>query len=91
MFFLQLGIGNDTHVIVYDNNAASGMYSAGRVWWMFKVSQWGTPITSVHCDVATVQKHNYSALTVEVYTLYISISYLTGTYRQRYLNSLTKY
>ena len=34
----QLGISNVTHVIIYDNNATTGMYSAGRVWWMFKVS-----------------------------------------------------
>ncbi|MEZ5850447.1 MAG: 3-mercaptopyruvate sulfurtransferase [Hyphomicrobiaceae bacterium] len=29
----QMGIGNDTHVVVYDSE---GMYSAGRVWWMFR-------------------------------------------------------
>ena len=33
----QMGISNDTHVVVYDNNSSFGMYSAGRVWWMFKV------------------------------------------------------
>lgn len=33
----KMGIGNDTHVVIYDNNAKFGFYSAGRVWWMFKV------------------------------------------------------
>uniref|UniRef100_A0A1A8IVU2 Sulfurtransferase n=1 Tax=Nothobranchius kuhntae TaxID=321403 RepID=A0A1A8IVU2_NOTKU len=39
-FFSQyvgdLGIGNDTHVVVYDTSD-SGSYSAPRVWWMFRV------------------------------------------------------
>lgn len=26
------------HVIVYDNNDDVGMFSAARLWWMFKVS-----------------------------------------------------
>ncbi len=30
----ELGIGNDDHVIVYD---AQGIYSAPRVWWLFRV------------------------------------------------------
>jgi thiosulfate/3-mercaptopyruvate sulfurtransferase len=30
----RLGIGNDTHVICYD---AAGLFSAARVWWMFRV------------------------------------------------------
>ena len=29
-----LGVGNDTHVVVYDT---VGLYSAARVWWMFRV------------------------------------------------------
>lgn len=29
-----LGVGNDTHVVVYDRE---GMMSAGRAWWMFRV------------------------------------------------------
>ncbi len=29
----RLGIGNDTRVVVYDSE---GLYSAGRVWWMFR-------------------------------------------------------
>ena len=29
-----LGIGNDSHVVVYDT---VGLYSAARVWWMFRV------------------------------------------------------
>ena len=37
-FFIQMGINNDTHVVVYDNNPNLGFYSTGRVWWMFKVS-----------------------------------------------------
>ena len=32
-----MGISNDTHVVIYDNNATFGFYSAGRPWWMFKV------------------------------------------------------
>lgn len=31
----SLGINNDSHVIVYDNNAA-GLFSAPRVWWMLR-------------------------------------------------------
>jgi thiosulfate/3-mercaptopyruvate sulfurtransferase len=33
----QLGISNDDHVIVYDNNSNLGMFSAPRVWFMFKL------------------------------------------------------
>ncbi|KAM9843739.1 3-mercaptopyruvate sulfurtransferase [Aulostomus maculatus] len=32
----DLGIGNDTHVIVYDTSPF-GSYSAPRVWWMFRL------------------------------------------------------
>lgn len=39
-FFSQvvgdLGIDNDTHVVVYDTSSA-GSFSAPRVWWMFRV------------------------------------------------------
>ena len=33
-----MGVSNDTHVVLYDNNEKLGMYSVGRAWWMFKVS-----------------------------------------------------
>ena len=33
----NLGICNDTHVVVYDNHSDYGMFSAPRVWWMFRV------------------------------------------------------
>jgi thiosulfate/3-mercaptopyruvate sulfurtransferase len=33
----ELGICNDTHVIVYDNNELFGLLSAQRVWWTFRV------------------------------------------------------
>ena len=33
----KLGINNNTHVIVYDNNPNFGLFSAQRVWWMFRV------------------------------------------------------
>ena len=36
-FFLQMGITNETHVVIYDNHTKFGFYSGGRVWWMFKV------------------------------------------------------
>lgn len=32
----HLGIGNDTHVVVYDTHEL-GAYSAPRVWWMFRL------------------------------------------------------
>ena len=32
----RLGINNQTHVVVYDNNATFGLFSAQRVWWMFR-------------------------------------------------------
>jgi thiosulfate/3-mercaptopyruvate sulfurtransferase len=37
-----LGIGQDTHVVIYD---ALGLFSAPRAWWMFKV--FGHPFVSV--------------------------------------------
>jgi thiosulfate/3-mercaptopyruvate sulfurtransferase len=33
----KLGISNDSHVVIYDNNAIFGMFSAARVWFMFHV------------------------------------------------------
>ena len=33
-----LGVGNDSHVVVYDT---VGLYSAARVWWMFRVFGYG--------------------------------------------------
>lgn len=33
----NLGINNNTHVIVYDNNETFGVFSCPRVWWTFKV------------------------------------------------------
>ena len=32
----SLGIHNDSHVVVYDNNEKSGLFSAPRVWWMLR-------------------------------------------------------
>ena len=31
----KLGISNDSHVVIYDNNEQFGMFSAARVWWLF--------------------------------------------------------
>lgn len=36
---LQLGVGGDDHVVVYDNHR-EGMMSSPRVWWMFRVSDY---------------------------------------------------
>ncbi|XP_071495723.1 3-mercaptopyruvate sulfurtransferase-like [Diadema antillarum] len=33
----NLGICNETHVVVYDNHADFGVFSAPRVWWLFRV------------------------------------------------------
>lgn len=33
----EMGVSNDTHVVLYDNNEKLGMYSVGRAWWMFKI------------------------------------------------------
>lgn len=33
----QLGISNNHHVFVYDGHPQLGIYSAARVWWMFRV------------------------------------------------------
>ena len=33
----NLGINNSTHVVVYDNNEKFGLFSAQRVWWIFRV------------------------------------------------------
>ena len=32
----KLGVGSDTHVIVYDNSANFGLFSAARAWWLFR-------------------------------------------------------
>ena len=32
----KLGVGNDTHVVVYDNNPTFGMFSAPRAWWLLR-------------------------------------------------------
>ncbi|XP_070580249.1 3-mercaptopyruvate sulfurtransferase-like [Ptychodera flava] len=32
----NLGVSNDSHVVVYDNNDKFGLFSAPRVWWMFR-------------------------------------------------------
>jgi len=34
---MQLGVGNEHHVVVYDNNVDYGFFSAPRVWWMMRV------------------------------------------------------
>lgn len=38
MNLTQLGVSNDSHVVVYDNNEKFGLFTAPRVWWMFRVS-----------------------------------------------------
>ena len=69
----NLGIGNDDHVVLYENEKA-GFYSSPRVWWMFRVfghdkvsilnggyTRWedeGKP----HCtEVAPVEKRTFKA------------------------------
>ena len=63
----SLGINNETHVLLYDNNEKLRLYSAPRVWWMFRVfghcavsvlngglPQWkkeGMPVTSAIQDI----------------------------------------
>ena len=37
LFSPQLGVGNEHHVVVYDNNVDFGIFSAPRVWWMMRV------------------------------------------------------
>jgi len=34
---MQLGITNDTAVVLYDNNEDVGMYSVARAWLLLKV------------------------------------------------------
>ncbi|XP_063039994.1 3-mercaptopyruvate sulfurtransferase-like [Engraulis encrasicolus] len=62
----ELGIGNDTHVVVYDASE-HGVFSAPRVWWMFRVfghssisvldgglKKWlseGNPVTNMKANV----------------------------------------
>lgn len=41
----NLGIDNDTHIVVYDNNDTFGLFSAQRVWWTFRI--FGHPLVSV--------------------------------------------
>ena len=33
----KLGVSNDSHVVVYDNNESVGIFSAARVWWTLRV------------------------------------------------------
>ncbi|XP_071797235.1 3-mercaptopyruvate sulfurtransferase-like isoform X2 [Asterias amurensis] len=33
----NLGIDNESHVVVYENNAKFGAFSAPRAWWMFRI------------------------------------------------------
>ena len=70
----KLGINNDTHVIVYDNNTNFGVFSAQRVWWTFRVfghdlvtvldgglPRWkkeGLPVTA---EIETVPKQTFRA------------------------------
>ena len=35
-YVTALGISNDHHVIIYDNHDVYALYSAPRVWWMFR-------------------------------------------------------
>ena len=35
-YMRSLGIHNGSYVVVYDNNAKSGLFSAPRVWWMLR-------------------------------------------------------
>lgn len=69
----ELGIGNDTHVVVYDTSGF-GAFSAPRVWWMFRLfghdavsvldggmKSWlaeGRPLTS---DYTTPQRAEFKA------------------------------
>ena len=32
----KLGVGNDTHVVVYDSNPTFGLFSAPRAWWLLR-------------------------------------------------------
>ena len=34
----ELGISERTHVVLYDNTGQGGFFTAGRAWWLFKVS-----------------------------------------------------
>ena len=36
-YMTLLGVSNDHHVIIYDNSARFGLFSAPRVWWMLRV------------------------------------------------------
>ncbi|XP_064390565.1 3-mercaptopyruvate sulfurtransferase-like [Halichondria panicea] len=42
---MELGVSNDSHVVVYDNNEKFGLFTAPRVWWMFRA--FGHPHISV--------------------------------------------
>lgn len=35
-YVTRLGIGNEHHVVVYDDHEDFGLYSSPRVWWMFR-------------------------------------------------------
>ncbi|XP_013420773.1 thiosulfate sulfurtransferase [Lingula anatina] len=70
-----LGIDDDTHVIVYDNNVGGkhGFYVACRVWWMFKIfghdkvsvldgglTKWKKDNHATTADVMNVKRGNFS-------------------------------
>ena len=35
-YLRKLGVTNDSHVVVYDNNDKAGLFSAPRLWWMLR-------------------------------------------------------
>ena len=43
----KLGVSNNHHVVVYDNNEAAGIFSATRLWWTLRVC---TEFVHVTCN-----------------------------------------
>ena len=36
-YITSLGVSNEHHIVIYDNSAKFGLFSAPRVWWTFRV------------------------------------------------------
>jgi len=68
-----MGVSNDSHVVLYDNNPNFGFYSVGRVWWMFKVSPLFRGVASLIVASLTLDtvRRGVASLTLDTVRTYI--------------------
>ena len=56
----NLGIRNDSYVVIYDNNDKVGLYSAPRAWWMFRALIWSSSGVSFGRWVSSLVRGRFS-------------------------------